>query len=245
MSFSPRIRLLVLAAFVTATSIEALADGQQARPPTNTPIPSKVACRWIVHEVVDRSERYLLVEGRVDKGEESDPPAEADYVVLRATTPVEAASYKLPVRTLTIPHFYTLPEGFSVKLIVQTEPSGGKVYQALPGGALVSLGVAPATVSLLGSINDQRVALASDTWLGETSPDGTISIDLWAANGKVATSTAGLATNTTLLTAADLAALRKGKTSLEKGVTLPLREPFTAETQSHVHFSLTVDSTGR
>lgn len=209
----------------------------------------KVAARWIVHEVVDRGERYLLVEGRVDKGEEADPPAEADYVVLRQTTEAEAASSKLPVRTLTIPHFYALPESFTVVLTVQTEPAGGKVYQVLSGGALVLLGAAPAKVSLIGSISDSRVVLANETWMVETAGSeaapGGLGIDLWAANSKLASSSLAQATAVALLTANDLSAIRKGKKTIEKHTVLALRDPLTAETQSRVHLNLTIDGAGR
>jgi hypothetical protein len=76
-------------------------------PPTERPVPfavENVRTQWVVRvNVKNDGVRYLLVTGLVPKGSENDPPADADYSVLRQVSEEWVLRAGLPLRSITKP----------------------------------------------------------------------------------------------------------------------------------------------
>jgi hypothetical protein len=216
----------------SALTASALAGSPTPAAPTPTtqaaaPPGVKVTARWIVHENVGDASRWLLVAGPVARGTEADPQADADYMIVRAVDEAFARASGLPLRALTIPRFYTLPEPFTVQVTIESEPPGARLYEVVDGGALVPIGTAPVDITFDGTVSDLKASIGGRTWLVQNIPATGVPLRLRAASDTAASGPD--ATIVPLLTDVDLAALRrpvvgKGPRTLHKHFALPVHE---------------------
>ena len=196
--------------------------------------------QWIVCERIANDTRWLLVAGTVPHGAESDPPVDADYVVLKKVDEAFARKANLPVRTLDVPRRYVLPEAFTVKLHVDTEPPGARVYE-VRDGALVSLGAAPVDVVYRGTASDLHVKLLGSTWLVPDVERRGASVGLWAANDAMTSAPGTVPSAVPLVTSADLEALRHGQKRIDKSFTLSVHTPIAQESRISVRNAVIVN----
>lgn len=205
------------------------------RPPSTTPAPIPavpITAQWIVSEHVGNATRWLLVAGLVPRGTEADPAADTDYMVIRTVDEAFARKSGLPVRTLTIPRFYVLPEAFTVTMHVETDPRDARVYEMLANGALIPHGRGPIDLTFTGTVSDLRVSLAGATWLIQDIPAGGTTIGLWAATDSMASAAGPTPISVPLLTAADLVTLRAGSHALSKRYALAVHTPLDPKEQA-------------
>ena len=226
-----------------AASASSTAEGATSSVPAPAPPapPASVAARWIVHEEIGNASRWLLVAGTVRRGAEDDPPADADYVILRSVDESFARSAGLPVRTLTIPRRYILPEPFTITLHVGSEPPGARIYEVTEGGALVSLGKAPVDVTYAGSVSDLKVNLLGATWLTRDVGASGVAVNLWAATDTMTSAPGTQPTSVPLLSGGDLEALRHGTKKLTKRFSLAVHTPIQATSRLAVTQAVVVN----
>ena len=197
-----------------------------------------VAAQWIVHEQIGATSRWLLVGGTVKRGAEDVPPADAAYLILREVDRAFAEHSELPVRTLTVPKRYILPEPFAVKVHVESEPAGARLYEITEGGALVALGKTPVDVTYRGSVSDRGVSLMGATWLAPSVDANGLSVQLYATDDKHTS----MPTKLELVTAADVDALHHGAKELTRNITLAVQSPIDDNARAAVAAAVTVNA---
>lgn len=209
-----------------------------AAPVTHAPV--LVAAQWVLCERTPGATRWVLVKGMLPQGSD-EPAADADYVVVRTVDEAFARASRLPVRTITLPRFYTLPEAFSVTLHVDTDPPGARVYEVAAPGVLVPHGTAPVDITFTGDVSDLRARLAGSTWLTTDLAKSGVTAQLWAGNDSLGSTADLTPVAAPLLDARNLEVLRGGAKKLTRNYTLSVHAPLTPQNRAAIQAAVIVN----